>query len=638
MSWFPGFSTPWMALLFLLLIPLIIFYFLKLKRPRMEIASLALWRQVINDNRVNSPFQKFKRNMLLLLQIMLLCLLALAAMQPFLQGNVERAKYWPILIDCSASMAAVDEETGTSRLDLAKEQVRGIIEGLAPGEQLTLIEVTSSAQQLTEFTDNKPLLLSELDKLDVSEVPSRLEDGLQLAQALTRTFAIDKVRLYSDGNLPTRPNSQGVPLAIIDFDLSYDLDFIQIPGAGANIGISALNARRGSVDSWDVFVRVEGADAASSAAEVQLLKNGKPLGDPEVVILDPGQSQRIVFSVDADEAASIEARLTPDGHDALAADNVAYLELPVGRELIVYCAPDLRTYRHSLNALDGIVIDPNDAGEEMLNSYDLLISDTEDDLNREATTYLFVGVIPSDISSLVSVEVNLAEVVDWKRDAPLLQHVQLKEVQISDLPIRAEGVEDGDFEQLGYELLCFGNEGPLIVRKRDGPKLYYYLLFHTDRSTLPYRVGFPILVQNVVNIALQQALLSELRALKTGILPPQDLRPDEQITVTGPSGSESTHTTDERGILDGVAAMSVGEYDVRRGATIVRRIGVGLLNSTETSLFGVDELQFREVPVAAESERLKSDKPLWSTLALAAFCMLLVEWWYFQKRPAGLGG
>ena len=155
---------------------------------------------------------------------------------------------------------------------------------------------------------------------------------------------------------------------------------------------------------------------------------------------------------------------------------------------------------------------------------------------------------------------------------------------------------------------------------------------------MPYRVGFPILVQNVVNIALQQALLSELRALKTGILPPQDLRPDEQITVTGPSGSESTHTTDERGILDGVAAMSVGEYDVRRGATIVRRIGVGLLNSTETSLFGVDELQFREVPVAAESERLKADKPLWSTLALAAFCMLLVEWWYFQKRPAGLGG
>ena len=628
-----------MALLFLLLIPLIIFYFLKLKRPRMEIASLALWRQVINDNRVNSPFQKFKRNLLLLLQVLLLCLLALAAMQPFMRGNVERAEYLPILIDCSASMAAVDEETGTSRLDLAKEQVREIIEGLLPGQQLTLIEVTSTARRLTEFTDNKPVLLDELDKLEVTEVPSRLEDGLQLAQALTRTFAIDKVRLYSDGNLPTRPNSQGEPLAIVDFDLSYDLEFYQIPAAGANIGISALNARRASVDSWDVFARIERAEAASSAAEVQLYKNGEPLGAPEVVILaGDDRSQRIVFSVKADESARLEARLTPDGHDSLASDNAAYLDLPVGRELIVYCSPELATYRHSLNALEGIVIDPNDEGEALLNSYDLLVSNSEDDLTRDATTYLFVGVIPEDIASLVSIEFNLAEVVDWKRDAPLLQHVQLKEVQISDLPIRAEGVEDGDFEELGYELLCYGNEGPLIVRKRDGPKLYYYLLFHTDRSTLPYRVGFPILVQNAVNIALQQAALSELRAVKTGILPPLELQPNETITVIGPDGAESSHTTDENGVLLGVAAMAVGEYEVRRGGTTIDRIGTGLLNSTETSLFGVSELQFREVPIEAESERLQADKPLWSTLALAAFFMLLVEWWYFQKRPSGMGG
>lgn len=626
-----------MALLFLLLIPLIIFYFLKLKRPRMEIASLALWRQVINDNRVNSPFQKFKRNLLLLLQVLLLCLLALAAMQPFLQGNVEQAEYLPILIDCSASMGAVDAESGKSRLELAKDEVRKIIEGLHSGQKLTLIEVTTTARRLTEFTDNKPVLLNELEKLEVSEVPSRLEDGLQLAQALTRTFAIDKVRLYSDGNLPTRPNAQGVPLAVIDFDLSYDLEFHQLPAAGANIGITAFNARRGSVDAWDVFVRVEGAEAASSAAEVQLLRNGEPIGAPEVVILDKGQSQRIVFNVDADESARLEARLTPDGHDALSADNVAYLDVPVGRELLVYCSPDLRTYRHSLNALEGLVIDPDDDGESTLSGYDLVVSNTEDDLSREATTYLFVGVIPDELSSLVSVRTDLAEVVDWKRDAPLLQHVQLKEVQISDLPVRAEGVEDGDFEELGYELLCFGNEGPLIVRKRDGPRLYYYLLFHTDRSTLPFRVGFPILVQNAVNIALQQASLSELRAITTGVLPPVELQPDETLTVEGPRGSES-YTTDENGVLDGVAAPAVGEYDVRRGGSIVRRIGAGLLNSTETSLFGVDELQFREVPVEAESERLQADKPLWSTLALAAFIMLLIEWWYFQKRPSGMGG
>ena len=58
MSW-PGFSALINAWWFLLLVPLIIFYFLKLRRPRFDIPSLALWRQVVSDQRVNSPFQKF---------------------------------------------------------------------------------------------------------------------------------------------------------------------------------------------------------------------------------------------------------------------------------------------------------------------------------------------------------------------------------------------------------------------------------------------------------------------------------------------------------------------------------------------------------------------------------------------------
>lgn len=636
MSWLPGFSALWGAWLFLLLIPLLIFYFLKLKRPRLEIASLALWRQVISDQRVNSPFQKFKRNLLLLLQIMILVLIALAAMQPFIKGDAARSEYLPIMIDCSASMAAVDDQTGKSRLDLAKEEVRDIIEGMLPGQQITLISVGSTVRRPTEFTDNKPLLLQALDGIEVTDVPSRFEDGLQVAQALTRTFPIDKVRLYSDGNLPTRPTPTGEQIAAVDFDLSYELEFFQLPGGGRNMGITALNARRKSVDEWQIFVRVEAGGASSTAGQVELRLNGRPLGDPEPVALEPSESQRLEFSVGATEAAFLEARLRPDGHDALASDNVAYLELPVGRELLVYCATSLATYRHSLSGLDGLAIEPDAQGQAALSSYDLVVSDTLDDMAREATTYFFVGVVPDDLKTLITVQTDLAEVVDWKRDAPLLQHVQLKEVQISDLPKRGPEVEDGDFEELGYELLAFGNEGPLIVRKRDGRKLLYYMLFHTDRSTLPYRVGFPILVQNVVNEALQQASLSELGALTTGILPPLQLQPQTTYRIIPPSGEAVELAANEEGLLEGVPAGTVGEYEIRGGGNSIRKIGVGLLNSTETSLTGVDEIQFRELKVGAEEERLKTDKPLWTTLAVLAFVVLMIEWWYFQKKPAGM--
>src|SRR6187402_2026678 len=113
----PAFSSLSSAWLFALLVPLVVFYFLKLKRPRIDIPSLVLWRQVMSDQRVNSPFQRFKRNILLLLQILILALLALAAMQPFLRREAARTPRLPILIDVSASMAALDREGGISRLD-----------------------------------------------------------------------------------------------------------------------------------------------------------------------------------------------------------------------------------------------------------------------------------------------------------------------------------------------------------------------------------------------------------------------------------------------------------------------------------------------------------------------------------------
>ena len=78
-----GFNLLANAWLLALIAPLVAFYFLKLKRPRLEIPSLVLWRQVVNDNRVNSPFQRFKRNILLYLQLLLLILLILAAMHPY---------------------------------------------------------------------------------------------------------------------------------------------------------------------------------------------------------------------------------------------------------------------------------------------------------------------------------------------------------------------------------------------------------------------------------------------------------------------------------------------------------------------------------------------------------------------------
>ncbi len=634
-SFIPSFFNPIGAALFALLIPIIIFYFLKLRRTRVEISSLALWQQVINDQRVNAPFQKFKRNFLLFLQLLLLCLVALAAMQPYWKGNAEQLTYLPILIDVSASMGSVDQE-GDTRLDLAKAEILQIVDGLLPDQKLTLIAVGASARRLTEFTDNKQVLKNALAKLKVQDVPSNVVDGLRLAQALSRTQEIKTVRFYSDGNLPTKPNpATGKLMAEVDFDLPFSVDFFQIDSPGNNIGITALNARRATPEAWDVFLRVEGAGSGSTESKVILKANGELVGD-EQIVLGPGEAQRIIFKVDAQSAQYLEATLEPVGHDALQVDNQTWLNLPKGRDVDVFCPGELTTFRHALEALEGVDVFPLTDGSENAVDYDLLISDKSGDLGKPAGVSVFIGVVPEDLKTLVRIEDESAEVVDWQRDAQILQHVQLKDVVISELPIKNEGVEDIHIEELGYKILAHGNRGPLILSQRDGIRIKYYLLFHTDRSTLPYRVGFPVLVANIMTEAMQRASLTELRAPSTGVLPAMELAKEKTYRVTLPDGKHERRSTNEKGLLKGISATMAGEYEIRDGGELVTKVGVGLLNATETRLETVETITFNELSVEAERERLLTDKPLWTWFAAFAFVILLVEWWYFQKKPTGI--
>jgi hypothetical protein len=414
------------------------------------------------------------------------------------------------------------------------------------------------------------------------------------------------------------------------------LNFQKLPPAGRNIGITALNARR-TDKRWDVFVRIEGSrrvedkDAPPVSATVSLVQSGKELGN-ELISLESGQSQRIVFPVESAGVGTVEIRLKPNGFDSLDSDNTAWLDLPPGRELAAFCPIELESYRHALKGLKDVILYPDEGGSTAA-SYDLVITDRKIDADLEAGTFVFVGVLPDDLTRLVRIEDALAQVIDWQRSTPLLQHVLLTDVQIADRPVSAEGVRDRDYEEMGYEILAQGRTGPLILKKETGGRTEHYFLFNTDRSTLPYRVGFPILVSNAVQVAMQQAGLSEIRGEQTGVLPERHLKPDVLYDVQAPDGTRSPVRAASDGVLSGVAAPAIGRYTIAESGRQVASIGVSLLTVTETALATVDQLQFRELAVGKAGEMLKSDHPLWPTLAAFGFALLLAEWWYFQRRP-----
>src|SRR5438128_12430759 len=108
MSWFPNFLSPLPAIIAAAIaVPaLLVLYFLKLRRREMPVSTTLLWKKAIQDLQVNAPFQKLRRNLLLLLQLFILLALLLALSRPVARTARTAGQVNVILIDRSASMSA----------------------------------------------------------------------------------------------------------------------------------------------------------------------------------------------------------------------------------------------------------------------------------------------------------------------------------------------------------------------------------------------------------------------------------------------------------------------------------------------------------------------------------------------------
>ena len=527
----------------------------------------------------------------------------------------------PVLIDCSASMAAIEKRGGPTRLDLAKERVSDMIAGLLPDQEMAIISFSDTARQRSGFTNNTQLLRDALAEIEVEEVPSQVDHAFRMAQALSRGASFDEVVLLSDGNMPGRAS----------MDLPFTVNYQQLPAAGPNIGITACSARRDRNEGWEIFVEI-GASAGADyggALTMTSASQEEPLAS-ELVTTKSGQAARLLLAVSGDEEQELTFTLTPNTPvDAVESDNVAYLQLPALRALQVYVPETLNSFRHALASIDKLDVYPNNRNLPP-EQFDLVIADDEASLARPALVQLRLGQIPEPLQSLVQVEQKSNQAIDWERDALLLQHVDFSNVVFLDQPI-ASDFQPGVFLNLGFEVLLYGSQGPLLLQERQDDRLSIHALFHPDRSTFPFRVGFPVFVANVVETARQAAGLSEAKALKTGMMPGLLATAEMNVSVTGPD-TEISIKSDAAGRLPGVSARRVGLYDY---AELDLRRGASLLSLSETSLGQVEAMEFREARVQADSTAVETDRPLWRWLAGLALLVLLIEWWFFQRRPGG---
>ena len=197
-----AFLTPLFLALAGLAGPIMILYMLRLRRREVRISSTMLWQRLMQDREANVPWQKLRRNLLLLLQLLILAALVLALGRPFVPVPSVVTGSVALLIDASASMNATDMPGGATRLEAARDQARALVNDLAGNEVMTVIAVGPTPRVMTSSTSDRAALRDAISRVQPTDAPADWEAALALAGASIAGRERATIVVLSDGGLP----------------------------------------------------------------------------------------------------------------------------------------------------------------------------------------------------------------------------------------------------------------------------------------------------------------------------------------------------------------------------------------------------------------------------------------------------
>src|SRR5580765_3025160 len=158
------FASP-LALLGLLFVPAVVaMYLLRLRRRETIVPSTLLWQRLAADVEANAPWQKLRRSLLLLLQLLLVAILALLAARPFLERPAGLAHDIVLVLDTSASMAATD--VTPNRLEAAKVAALEALRDLPAGGKVSVVTADRTARIVVNETSDMGRVRQALDGIE----------------------------------------------------------------------------------------------------------------------------------------------------------------------------------------------------------------------------------------------------------------------------------------------------------------------------------------------------------------------------------------------------------------------------------------------------------------------------------------
>jgi hypothetical protein len=685
MNWISMLS-PWQWVILLAIPPAVLsLYFLKLKRKQLAVPSTMLWRKAVEDVHVNSIWQRLRKNLLLLLQLLFLALLILACLRPGWSGQNRIGERRIYIIDNSASMQATDVDP--TRLDAAKKRVRELIEETSSDDVGMLIAFSDRADVRQGFTKERNKLLSSLDSIQPTMHNTDLTEALRAAAGLAnpgRSSFEDLTDIQVADAVPATVYllSDGGFGDLGDFDIGkLQIEYIPIgEPTTANVGIVSFAVQRSEdqENQLEAFARImnHGTSQVSFTASLEL--DGKLL-DASTVTIEPNAEAGLLFELSELEQGQLKMIL--DYADSLAADNIAYAAIRPDRPInVLLVTPGnsaletaLQTARVQQIAslrIEGVsfLTDPKYSESANSSVYDLIVFDQCSPTDMPQSNTLFIGSLPPpdpsnatkatpttdksatqakpeddpDAASQPQSDWVFGElqgpviVLDVNRSNPMTQYLEMGSVGI----VEARTVrppESGD-------ILMIGDAGPLFGIAPRGPfqdaVLGFSIVQATDQGVAVntdwgIKRSFPVFVYSAVEFLGGGITESSAPTVQPGW--PIGLQLSSRFKnfeVAFPNGTRTELVRGDESRSVFTQTDQPGPYAVFADGLErpIETFCVNLFSTRESNLATEATVKMGYEKVTASGTTVQARQETWRWILLIGLAMLVVEWIVFNRR------
>jgi len=467
------FLNPQFLWLLSLLSIIIILHLIKPKRILVKISTLFLWERLFRKSQTSRWLRKLPKNILLILQLLILSLIVFTLAQPqwVMKGNI--ALPLVLIIDSSASTNAIDIKP--SRFDVIKKEALNIVAKSSIFRSMAIIYAGYKPELKVSFTTNRSTIEKIIKELKSTYSNDTIQESIELAESLLPNTP-KEIHILTDGNNPfTLPSN-----SINDYH-------IHIIGKGEdNVGITNAKLFPKNVNLAEFYLEISNFSNKFQKVPI-VIKLNNAIMERLHIELAPKSNKKIIREVPNKET-KIEVNL--DINDDLKEDNSAYLYLPQPYHKILLITLGNPYLEKALKAIPGADLKiKRDVTQEDFIDFDFIVFDQLIPEYVPPGKYIFIGYPPFNFNFEQIGKISNTRIVSWE-EIPIMSLIQ---------PLNANIYSAILIKSKDLTPFLYSEKGPIgfIYDKKD--IFAIVLTFSLLDTNWIYYDSFPIFIYNIIN-------------------------------------------------------------------------------------------------------------------------------------------